>query len=223
MAGVIVHLAVADSTFERLGVENTAEYYTGNIAPDCIHSRKNYEREMKKHTHLRDRIRDWDFVLPENQKIFQQRMDGFVEKYCRHEKNHDLYLGYLVHLITDEMFMKTIRLECAEAAEKVGIKQTDKRFFDFMMREINGSDSITAKKFHFKNDPVKLLKSAQGSFIEDYIYPEEIIDSENWIKENFFSGKEPFEPPVYVTYERILRFIEETSDVILQRAKEYFD
>ena len=49
MAGVIVHLAVADSTFERLGVENTAEYYTGNIAPDCIHSRKNYEREMKKH------------------------------------------------------------------------------------------------------------------------------------------------------------------------------
>ena len=54
-------------------------------------------------------------------------------------------------------------------------------------------------------------------------YPEEIIDSENWIKENFFSGKEPFEPPVYVTYERILRFIEETSDVILQRVKEYFD
>ena len=79
MAGVIVHLAVADSTFERLGVENTAEYYTGNIAPDCIHSRKNYEREMKKHTHLRDGIRDWDFVLPENQKIFQQEWTGLLK------------------------------------------------------------------------------------------------------------------------------------------------
>ena len=68
MAGVIVHLAVADATFKELNIKNLPLYYAGNVAPDCIHSRKNYQREMKKHTHLRDGISDWDFILPETRK-----------------------------------------------------------------------------------------------------------------------------------------------------------
>ncbi|MGN1480644.1 hypothetical protein, partial [Porcipelethomonas sp.] len=221
MAGVIVHLAIADTTYKGLKIADLSQYYTGNIAPDCIHSRKNYQREMKKHTHLRDSIRDWEFILPENQRLFHERMNEFVSKYCREEENHDLYLGYLVHLITDEMFMKTIRLECAEEAEKIGILQTDKRFFEFMMREVNGADSITAHKFKFSNDPVRLLMDGQGIGIKDYIKPEEIIDSEQWIIDNFFSGHDNFESPVYLSFERIMKFIEDTSGAIYHRLDEY--
>lgn len=108
MAGVIVHLAVADATFKRLNIKNLPLYYAGNVAPDCIHSRKNYQREMKKHTHLRDGISDWDFILPENLKLFQKRLGKFQKEYCNKGDNQELYLGYLTHLITDEMFMRTI-------------------------------------------------------------------------------------------------------------------
>ena len=48
MAGVVIHLAVADATYDMLGIKRLPLYYAGNIAPDCIHERKNYVREMKK-------------------------------------------------------------------------------------------------------------------------------------------------------------------------------
>ena len=112
---------------------------------------------MKKHTHLRDGISDWDFILPENLKLFQQRLGKFQKEYCNKVDNQELYLGYLTHLITDEMFMRTIRLRCAEEAEKSGILQTDKSFFGYMMREVNGADTLAAKNINFINDPVETV------------------------------------------------------------------
>ena len=53
MAGVVIHLAAADATYDMLGIKRLPLYYAGNIAPDCIHERKNYVREMKKYTHMR--------------------------------------------------------------------------------------------------------------------------------------------------------------------------
>lgn len=100
---------------------------------------------MKKHTHLRDGISDWDFILPENLKLFQKRLGKFQKEYCNKVDNQELYLGYLTHLITDEMFMRTIRHQCAKEAEKSGILQTDKSFFSYMMREVNGADTLAAK------------------------------------------------------------------------------
>ena len=47
MAGVVIHLAAADATYDMLGIKRLPLYYAGNIAPDCIHERKNYVREMK--------------------------------------------------------------------------------------------------------------------------------------------------------------------------------
>ncbi len=41
MAGVVIHLAAADATYDMLGIKRLPLYYAGNIAPDCIHERKN--------------------------------------------------------------------------------------------------------------------------------------------------------------------------------------
>lgn len=217
MAGVVVHLAVADATFQKLNITNLPLYYIGNIAPDCIHSRKNYKREMKKHTHLRDGISDRDFILPENQKLFKQRLDKFQKEYCNKGDNQELYLGYLTHLITDEMFMKTIRLRCAEEAEKGGILQTDKRFFDYMMREVNGADALAAQNINFLNNPVEMLRKSCGCYIRDYITADEIKDSAEWIISNFFSDKINFEKPAFLTMEMIEDFIQITVNEIYKR------
>lgn len=219
MAGVVVHLAVADATFKELNIKNLPLYYAGNVAPDCIHARKNYQREMKKHTHLRDGIRDWDFILEKNQKLFHERLDEFEKTYCKKSDDRELYLGYLTHLITDEMFMKTIRLRCAEEAEKGGILQTDKQFFSYMMREVNGADNLAAKEINFINDPVEMMRNSYGCCIRDYITADEMKDSMEWIIDNYFSGKDNFEDPVFIKLDMIKEFIKNAVNEICRRLK----
>lgn len=208
---------VADATFKRLNIKNLPLYYAGNVAPDCIHSRKNYQREMKKHTHLRDGISDWDFILPENLKLFQKRLGKFQKEYCNKGDNQELYLGYLTHLITDEMFMRTIRLRCAEEAEKSGILQTDKSFFGYMMREVNGADTLAAKNINFINDPVEMMKKSYGCYLRDYITANEMKDGMEWIIDYFFSDKNNFEEPAFLTMQMIEDFIQIAVNEIYKR------
>ena len=207
MAGVVIHLAAADATYDMLGIKRLPLYYAGNIAPDCIHERKNYVREMKKYTHMRSGIPDWDFLSPENLNLFHSRLKDFADAYCNKNEERDLYKGYLVHLITDEIFINTIREKCAAEAMKYGISQKDKEFFGFMMRELNGGDAITAKRYPFKNDPVNMLKQSFGCRIKDYISGIEIINGTKWITENYFSGFSDFESPLIMKYENIISFI----------------
>lgn len=207
MAGVVIHLAVADATYENLKIMNIPLYYAGNIAPDCIHARKNYMREMKKYTHLRSGIPDWDFLSTENLSLFHSRLKDFADTYCNKNEERDLYKGYLVHLITDEIFIKTIREKCVAEALKFGINQKDKEFFGFMMRELNGGDDITAKYYPFKNHPVKMLEKSFGCCIKNYISGIEIINSTEWITENYFTESADYDKPVVLNLENIMSFI----------------
>lgn len=217
MAGVVLHLAVADTVSERLNIKNEPLFYAGNIAPDCIHSRANYNREMKKHTHFKDGLRDWQFLLPENLDNFHRKLEAFAKDYCCDSEDRDIYIGYLSHLITDEFFMKTIRKECIKEAEKVGIPQTDMRFFEFMMRELNWSDVFAAENFSFRNPPVETVRKAYGKGVRDYIFPEEIKDSNEWIYNNFFSGDKKYEQPVFMTPDIIFGFVDMASAEVCKR------
>ena len=219
MAGVVIHLAVADKSAEKLGVKNIPLYFAGNIAPDCVHARENYEREMKRHTHFKDGIRDWDFLEPENLEVFHRRLDEFAQKYCSEGEDRELYTGYLSHLITDELFIREIRSECVIKAGEYGISQTDREFFGFMMRELNWSDAFTAENYSFRSAPVETLRKAYGCRVEDYISADEIISSTEWICQNFFSGKKQYEPALLMNPARIGYFIDSAADEVTLRIK----
>lgn len=220
MAGVMIHLAVADAAAELLDIKNKELFFTGNIAPDCIHSRENYCREMKQHTHLKDGIRDGELLCSDTLSMYRERLDSFAEKYCRREReDFELYLGYYTHLVTDELFIRTVRREFAEQAEKDGILQTDKAFFYEIMRDINGIDSVAAKEYPFFEDIQEFLK-APGIGC-DYVTQKETWDSKQWILNNFYSDKE-LPPPVRISYERMLDFISQALWEILKRTERFF-
>lgn len=221
MAGVVIHLAVADKTADMLNIKNIPLYFAGNIAPDCIHARENYEREMKRHTHFKDGIRDWDFLEPENLSIFHKRLESFAQKYCHEREDRELYIGYLSHLITDEMFIREIRSACVVKAEEYGISQTDREFFGFMMRELNWSDAFAAENYRFRNNPVETLRKSFGCEVKDYISADEIISSTEWICQNFFTGKKHYEPALLMNPERIYDFTESAADEISVKIKDF--
>ena len=148
MAGIIAHIALADKMFSLSGgrIKSAPLFFCGNIAPDSIHSRENFERAMKKHTHLRDGIVDKDFQKPENIKLFHHRLSEFVKKYCHKEDGlKELYLGYVSHLLADELFIYTVREDFVKKAEKIGVSQSDKEFFRLISKD---TDSIDARISH---------------------------------------------------------------------------
>ena len=224
MAGSITHIAVADKVAEKLSsqIASVPLFFNGNIAPDCIHSRENFVRAMKKHTHLRDDIRDHDFIKEESQAIFQKRLDGFVEKYCiKGDAEFDLYCGYLSHLMTDEFFMKTIRQEFTAKMDKLGIKQSDRDYYLMFMSDINNIDNRLSQQYEFKNNPKDTLWDAKDLEIKDYLTVDEFTDGKGWITWNWFDNKRDFVEPKYISYDRIIDFIDKASEEIVRRFNKY--
>ena len=92
-----------------------------------------------------------------------------------------------------------------------------KSFFGYMMREVNGADTLAAKNINFINAPVKMMKKSYGCYIRDYITANEMKDGMEWIIDNFFSDKNNFEEPAFLTMEMIEDFIQIAVNEIYKR------
>lgn len=117
MAGTITHLAIADKVYSILGdrvIKNLPLFFGGNLAPDAVHAKKDYQRADKKHSHLCDGIHLYGYGYPEIARLFKDRVNGFIEKYYMAAgEDRDLYFGYIVHLLVDEFYIISVfeRLE----------------------------------------------------------------------------------------------------------------
>ncbi|MDE6148507.1 MAG: zinc dependent phospholipase C family protein [Ruminococcus sp.] len=224
MAGIITHIVIADRIAHILDdrIKDVPLFFSGNIAPDSIHSRENFVRAMKKHTHLRDDIRDADFLKHESQELFHKRLDEFVERYCiKGDKEFDLYCGYLTHLLADELFMKTIRLKFTEEMEKLNIKQSDKEYFRYISFDLDNIDNRLSQEYSFKNNPKDTLWGAKDYEVKDYLTAGELTNSKGWLTWSWFDNKKEYTEPKYISYESILNFIEYASNKITGRLIEY--
>jgi hypothetical protein len=68
MSGTLIHLAIADKIYDILGgdvVKNLPLFFGGNIAPDAVHAKKDYQRAYKKQSYLCDAICSYGYGYPE--------------------------------------------------------------------------------------------------------------------------------------------------------------
>lgn len=251
MAGSVEHLAV---TIELLRIDTTEEgqflqlkdpvhFVLGNLAPDGIMSRKGYTRPMKMHTHFRDDIPDWEFTLPSNLQLFHQRIRQFAgEMLSDQALDRDLYLGYITHILTDEIFMKTVRPEFMEKIAVLGLTDRDAQTFEHFTYDVNqidfrlgreypGMDAMRACLLCEDDCSIREMKHVPkpdqpGADVQqktngDMITSQELADSREWVR-NFFFDQAPLpQQPVYYTYERALRFIQEAACFIKEQLPEY--
>ena len=146
MAGSVEHMAVAVELLREdqrqqgsfLKLKDPVHFVLGNLAPDGIMSRKGYVRSMKMHTHFRDGIPDWEFTREDHQKVFHQRIRSFcAQMLLEPALDRDLYLGYVTHILTDEIFMKTIRQEFMEKIAAIGLTDRDAETFEHFTYDVN--------------------------------------------------------------------------------------
>ena len=225
MAGTAQHLAIADRVACLLGeekIKNLPLFFSGNIAPDAIHARANYERSFKKHTHLTEGLHNGDFVYPDILAIFKKRLDDYIKTYYKKESEEaELYLGYISHLITDELFNIHSREMIVERMAKDGVDQNDTEFYRRFMRDMDSIDISVAVNYPFVHDIENELSSVWGYEIKDMILPEEADASKRWaVNKLFHSDNTAVGETKYYNYNDAYDFIIKASEEVAKRINE---
>lgn len=230
MAGSVEHLAVTIELLQMdkasggslLQLKNPVHFVLGNLAPDGIMSRKGYTRPMKMHTHFRDGIPDWEFTATSNLQLFHQRIRQFSEEMLSDPAlDRDLYLGYITHILTDEIFMKTVRPEFMAKIAVLGLTERDAETFEYFTYDVNQIDFKLGREYPGMHEMRACLLCEDDCSIREMITQQELADSREWVR-NFFFDQAPMPgQPVYYTYERALQFIQEAALFIKDHLLEY--
>jgi hypothetical protein len=212
MAGVITHMVIAREIIKLLPegtIRDQGLFYLGNLAPDAIHAREGYERAHKKHTHFRDDILDVEFEQEENLALFHSRLIDFIKDNNEREDGLlDLYRGYVTHILADELFMLTVRKEFCSVMEDQGIAQNDKRFFDYIITDMNRNDFLLVENYEGSSEIRHLMEEVAIYPIEDYLSEQEINESRNWLIHRHFIEEHESMEPRFISYDRNWQFIQ---------------
>lgn len=221
MAGTATHLAVADLICEKLGngaFKSLPLFYSGNIAPDAIHSRVGYKREFKKHTHLTEGIGGADFQDPEKVAVFHERLKGFINERMTPEcEQYDLYLGYVCHLVTDEFFNINLRKKMVNAMDSDGLATEGPELAKAILHDMDCIDREIMAKYPFKNDVKAELSATWDIDITDMVTADETNRSKRWVIDRLFISECEETKPKYYSYSEALEFISYCADNIIER------
>ncbi len=185
MAGSVEHMAVAVELLREdqrqkgsfLKLKDPVHFVLGNLAPDGIMSRKGYVRSMKMHTHFRDGIPDWEFTREDHQKVFHQRIRSFCAQMLPEPAlDRDLYLGYVTHILTDEIFMKTIRQEFMEKIAAIGLTDRDAETFEHFTYDVNQIDFRLGREYPGIKRAEDCLRCEDSCSILEMVEPERKAD-----------------------------------------------
>lgn len=185
MAGSVEHMAVAVELLREdqrkqgsfLKLKDPVHFVLGNLAPDGIMSRKGYVRSMKMHTHFRDGIPDWEFTREDHQKVFHQRILSFcAQMLLEPALDRDLYLGYVTHILTDEIFMKTIRQEFMEKIVAIGLTDRDAETFEHFTYDVNQIDFRLGREYPGIKCAKDCLRCEDPCSILEMVEPERKAD-----------------------------------------------
>lgn len=221
MPGIITHLEIANRIVNALPdgvIKNKGLFYAGSIAPDAVHQREGYVRADKKHSHMRENITDVDFSKRENLTMFHNRVTKFINDNMSKDNNIiDLYRGYVVHLLSDEIFLLTVRPNFVIEMDKLGLVPTDILFRDKIIHDLDSHDFKLIKDSSEIKDICDLLKNVEPPCVDGYITDKELILGINWVMEKYFNQEHEVSEPIYIPYEKILTYIEETAHNIISR------
>lgn len=98
MAQPMMHLLIADKIYTKKYVHSFGDFLLGSIAPDAVHVKENYTREIKDISHYRF-----------DSKSHISHFDTFINEFYTPE-NRDFVVGYLVHLLSDMVWYHHVRV-----------------------------------------------------------------------------------------------------------------
>lgn len=230
MAGTMVHLLTAEKLLGKLcqkkwkyPFKEMPEFYpdyfiAGNICPDGIMARRDYQRDMKLHTHFRDGIPDGSFEKEGMAQLFEKRMMQFWQEHERDERRcPGLYLGYVTHMMTDERFILQERPKFFQNIATIGLTQKDVETFIRFNKETDFVDFQLLREYPELQEAKNALERVPEYEIKGMITMEELTASRKWILDYFFGQEHTGEMARFLEYGSMVCFIEDVVEEISGR------
>lgn len=224
MSNTVAHLAVANRILQSWPelAEDAQAYYLGCVAPDTIGSKPGCTREDKKRVHLRQDIRDAQWLEQEQMALFHSRLGSFVEEYIASTQGsqRDFNIGYLVHLLTDEWNHRTIRQTLLKQAVARGVAESDREFFYMVTNDLEALDHYLLTTDTKLGEILEGLLGREAEYaLPGWIEKEYIRGSIQWWKNSYLPniGKRQLK---YITREDIDGFVETAAKEVASRLKE---
>ena len=208
MASTITHLAIADKIYSVLGdsiIKNLPLFFGGNIAPDAIHSKKDYQRADKEHSHLCNGIHLYGYGYPEIAHLFKDRVNEFIDKYYMNAgEDRDLYFGYIVHLLVDKIYTLSLLEQLEKHVKNSRANLDEPEFRKRLASEISSDPlkynpvyvsffdeassiiDVSANNYDFKQNVVDILEAVWDYEVKDYIGINEININKRWVINTYF-------------------------------------
>ena len=212
MPGTIIHLLIAKKLKDLYPIDDYSMFVAGSIAPDAIHAKPGYVRDDKRRSHLRLGIRDAHFHQEEKLSLFKSRVQEFKDNNCN---KGDLYLGYLCHVMADELFVLSVRREYTTIRSAEGLHFESSDFYKPMIREMEEMDKIMYIR-HDLDLEKELLESVSNYEVEGYIPTAYLDASRAWVLDHKLKTHKSLNTK-YITEERIEAFINQTVETLVAR------
>lgn len=190
MSNTIAHLTVANRILKEYPalVHNYDAFYLGCVAPDTIGSKVGCSRDDKKRVHLRDGIRDAEWLNNEKMGLFKKKIQYFADEHILNSdgSQRDFNIGYLVHLLTDEWNHRTIRQTMLRKANAMNVLESDKEFFYMMTNDLEALDNyLLNSNEEIKKIIARLLSQGAQYALTGLIEKEYIAGSIQWWRNSY--------------------------------------
>lgn len=224
MSNTIAHLAVAKGILEKTPdlVQNRRAFYLGILAPDTIANKPNAVKEDKKRVHLRENIRDAEWLEPEQMAIFTDRVCEFVRVNIIGETEgdqRDFNMGYLVHLLTDKCNHGTLRQKLLKKAAERGIVSADREFYYMCVNDLEALDAYLLDMRPELGTLFAELRSRDADYGLHGMIEKEYIDGSMWWWTNKYLPGIRERQLLYIETKDIDEFIDYSVEKIIEELR----
>jgi len=210
MPFVMTHLHIAYNIVSNTPeIKKPCDFMLGALAPDSIHSRENYNSDMKKKSHLCVGDEKWG-RLSNNEEWLKNVID-FLQK-NKHTEKIDFIYGYCSHILAD--IQNNIKIWTPFLLE-------NKEFLEKGMGSIYHQESYDIDYALYLSNPQQkviweILEDAAGYDIPDVVVANEINKMKYDILHNQFSNRQSIDisSNKYITLSSIQDFISTESQYI---------
>ncbi len=217
MAGVITHIFIANKLLKSkvISVQNETEFYLGVVAPDAVMSKKDYKREDKMVSHLRENIPSDRWYQDQFRDIFEFNLRQFYDKEVNNA-NNDYSLGYLVHLITDQVFHQTFRDDIEFALKSKNIEYDNHMLKAAILNDLDIIDFYLLVRNEYIKEVLNDIRdecNAHGN--EEYVTRESVCKNFVWMDSKYFGMIPDIEPVCYTEKKTISLLDSLYNDVVI--------
>lgn len=213
----MVHLHIAKNIYSLLSgkITDLPRYYLGNLAPDAVHTRMDYNPGYKKTSHLC--VGDVRWGMASNNDEWTENVLKFLHDNIN-SPDHDFIVGYCCHILSDIYNNITVwmpfRLKYPDEFEKgyggLYHRESDKIDIELGLRNENSDDFW------------RHLEKSEPFDFRDLVSAEDMKKHRDNILYKRYSGKEhpDLSSNRLITLESTMKFTEDASIFIAGKIKD---